>query len=105
MGLFQKGNAGKPKGATAKVHATVKEMILTALQDVGGVAYLQEQAIENPVAFLGLVGKVLPLQVEQTNANSTTFVIFSPSAAPNPAEWAKLVQGHVRAEAIPTRIE
>lgn len=38
-------------------------MILGALSDVGGRDYLARQAEENPVAFLGLVGKVLPLQL------------------------------------------
>ena len=38
-------------------------MVVTALSEEGGVVYLRQQARENPVAFLGLVGKVLPLQV------------------------------------------
>ncbi len=35
-------------------------MILGALDDAGGRAYLAEQAHENPGAFLALIGKVLP---------------------------------------------
>jgi len=38
-------------------------MILKALSKAGGWRYLQQQAKENPVAFMTLVGKVLPLQV------------------------------------------
>lgn len=38
-------------------------MILVALRDVGGAKYLARQAEQNPVAFMGLVGKVLPLQL------------------------------------------
>jgi hypothetical protein len=38
-------------------------MVVAALSGVGGQAYLEAQAIENPTAFLTLVGKVLPLQV------------------------------------------
>ena len=38
-------------------------MILEALDNAGGVAYLAEQSEKNPTAFLTLVGKVLPLQV------------------------------------------
>lgn len=38
-------------------------MILTALHDVGGAQYLARQAELNPVAFMGLVGRVLPLQL------------------------------------------
>lgn len=41
----------------------VKEMILGALDRVGGEAYLARQAEENPGPFMTLVGKVLPLQL------------------------------------------
>lgn len=63
-----RGNAGKgrPKGSQNKATAALKDMILTALDTAhpeGAVAYLKEQASENPVAFMTLVGKVLPLQV------------------------------------------
>jgi hypothetical protein len=43
--------------------AELREMILTALEDSGGVSYLMRQAKENPTAFLALLGKVLPLQL------------------------------------------
>jgi hypothetical protein len=59
-GRFKKGNPGKPKGAKTKTTAAIKDMIEQALSNVGGVAYLQRQADENPVAFMGLVGKILP---------------------------------------------
>lgn len=38
-------------------------MVLQALANAGGVAYLEKQATANPTAFLTLVGKVIPLQV------------------------------------------
>ena len=41
----------------------LKDMILGALSDAGGQAYLARQAEENPGPFLTLVGKVLPLTV------------------------------------------
>jgi hypothetical protein len=41
----------------------LKDMILQALDDAGGQQYLVEQASKNPVAFMTLLGKVLPLQV------------------------------------------
>ena len=41
-------------------------MILAALDEVGGHWYLVEQARANPSAFLTLVGKVLPMQVNTT---------------------------------------
>lgn len=58
-------NAGKgrPKGAVNKNTAALKEMILAALSNKGGVEYLERQAEANPTAFLTLVGKVLPMTV------------------------------------------
>jgi hypothetical protein len=60
---------GRPKGVPNKATKAVKEMVIQALNeahDGGGVEYLKEQAQKNPTAFLTLVGKVLPLDV---NAN------------------------------------
>ncbi|MGE5452438.1 MAG: hypothetical protein ACM3VZ_11430 [Acidobacteriota bacterium] len=56
--------AGRPKGSVDKGNALIREMIVEALHGVGGVTYLMEQAREKPVAFLGLVGKVMPVQVQ-----------------------------------------
>lgn len=68
-GQFGKGNPGKPKGAENKLNKQVKEMILQALDEAGGVQYLVTQAREKPVAFMTLVGKVLPLQVQGPGEN------------------------------------
>jgi hypothetical protein len=54
---------GRPKGSPNKIQAAVKEMVIQALDEAGGVDYLVTQSRENPTAFLTLVGKVLPLQV------------------------------------------
>ena len=48
-------------------------MIVGALQAVGGQEYLAECAISHPVAFLGLVGKVLPMQVADGHGNAIGF--------------------------------
>lgn len=67
-GSFIKGvkkpNQGKRGPDKNKRH--LREMILQALneQEGGGVAYLKIQAVQNPVAFMSLLGKVLPMQVE-----------------------------------------
>jgi hypothetical protein len=62
---FGKGNPGKPKGAVTKVTKEIKEMILEALEGAGGVQYLQDRATDprTASAFMGLVGKVLPMQI------------------------------------------
>lgn len=64
MAKFKKGEGGRPKGATNRLTREVKAMVIQALENVGGVAYLERQARKrNPAPFLTLVGKVLPLQV------------------------------------------
>jgi hypothetical protein len=54
---------GRPKGARNKISRELKEMILAALDKAGGEQFFVEQASKNPVAFMTLLGKVLPLQV------------------------------------------
>lgn len=51
---------GRAKGVPNKTTAEIKEMILGALSEVGGQAYLVQQALDNPNAFMTLVGKVVP---------------------------------------------
>lgn len=51
------------KGSVGQFNFDIKTMIINALEKVGGVNYLAKQAHENPVAFMGLIGKVLPLQL------------------------------------------
>jgi len=46
-----------------KQHALIRDMVIGALEDVGGQDYLAEQARLNPSTFLMLVAKVLPLQL------------------------------------------
>ena len=68
---FGKGNPGKPKGAVSKNTAAIKDMILAALSDAGGSEYLLKRANDPKTAsaFLGLVGKVLPMQVTGADGN------------------------------------
>ena len=56
---------GNRKGVPNKNTSAIKDMILAALDGVGGVGYLMDCARDDKsrAAFLGLVGKVLPLQV------------------------------------------
>jgi len=57
---------GRAKGTPNKTTAELKEMILKALDNAGGETYLTTQAHANPQAFLTLVGKILPKDI---NAN------------------------------------
>ena len=55
---------GRPKGSQNKIPGQIREMVLTALTEEGGVEYFRELAKNHPVAFCGLIGKILPTQVE-----------------------------------------
>jgi hypothetical protein len=58
-------NAGKGRkpGSRNKFSSALKDEILGALDDVGGRAYFVRMAEKQPVAFMSLLGRVLPLQV------------------------------------------
>lgn len=65
---------GRKPGVSNKLTRDVKEMILNALSEMGGVEYLKKNAEENPTAFLTLIGKVLPLTVAGDKDNPLTVV-------------------------------
>jgi len=60
MAVGKKTGGGSRKGVPNKVTKELKEMILGALDKAGGEDYLIQQAQENPNAFLTLLGKVIP---------------------------------------------
>ena len=66
---------GRPRGAKNKLTRDVKAMILAALDGVGGQAYLEEQAVKNPVAFLTLLGKLLPMTLQGGSSEPLTIKI------------------------------
>ena len=82
--LMAKGErkGGRKKGTPNKITRVLKEAILLAGEQAGDrigneglVSYLQQQASENPVAFMGLLGKVLPLQVAGSHEEPIKVVI------------------------------
>jgi hypothetical protein len=66
--------AGRPPGSQNKISLPLKQMILTALDEAGGVNYLKQLAIENSSAFAGLLSRVLPttLQASESDGRPTT---------------------------------
>ena len=75
MALGKKTGGGSRKGRPNKITAAIKDAILQAAnnQDGGAVGYLTRQATENPVAFMGLLGRILPM--EHANAEGDAFRI------------------------------
>ena len=65
--------AGRKAGTPNKHTQQLKEAILSAAENAGWrrylVAYLTEQAIDNPTAFMSLLGKLLPLQTKSDRDN------------------------------------
>jgi hypothetical protein len=55
--------AGRKKGVPNKLTKDLKEAILHAFDQVGGVDYLQKVAEEDQRTFCTLLGKVLPMQI------------------------------------------
>lgn len=54
---------GRTKGTPNKIPSDLRAMILGALDAAGGESYLQAQAASNPAAFISLLGKVVPKDV------------------------------------------
>lgn len=78
---------GRQKGVPNKVSATVKMMILDTLDKLGGVKYLKEQAAKHPVAFMSLLGRIMPTQVVGDVTHQ--FVARIPAPEGNADEWLK----------------
>lgn len=70
-GAFVKGEKRPNQGKRGPDKNTkeLKDMILQALSNKGGVEYLERQADENPNAFMSLIGKVLPMTIQGTGKN------------------------------------
>lgn len=69
-----KKTGGRKRGTPNKLTATVKDSILAAFDEVGGTAYLVDMAREYPVAFMTLIGKVLPIQAELSGPGGGSLV-------------------------------
>ena len=82
---------GRPKGSPNKLSGAVKDMVIQALDQAGGVEYLTSQAEKNPAAFMALLGKVLPIQVAGADDGPLViqWVNYAATESGEPAEWAK----------------
>lgn len=59
-----KKTGGRVSGTPNKFTGDVRDMILGALEGVGGAAYLERQAKDNPAAFMSLIGRTLPKDIK-----------------------------------------
>ena len=85
----RKGGPGRPKGSQNKLTMQVKECILQAFHELGGVDYLVEVGRSEPRAFLILLGKILPTEViGDLNTTGIINVVTGIEHAPNEAPEA-----------------
>lgn len=56
--------AGRPKGSPNKLGGEIQAMLKTSLSRAGGIDYLVQQSRENPAAYMSLIGKLLPRQLQ-----------------------------------------
>lgn len=78
----RKKTGGRQKGTPNKTTALLKDAIIQAAEIAGNrvgqdglVSYLVQQAVENPVSFNSLLGKVLPMQLTGENNGPIQVVI------------------------------
>lgn len=73
---------GSRKGIPNKITAEVKDMVRQALNEAGGVAYLVKRANDpkTAVAFLSLVGKIVPLTLTGDGTAPLQIVISATDA-------------------------
>jgi hypothetical protein len=67
---------GRRKGTPNKTTKALKDMILQALDDAGGIGYLRKQADQNPSAFMTLVGKFLPQDIKAQHSGGLTLALL-----------------------------
>ncbi len=72
---------GRPKGASNKLTKTVREAIEAAFDKVGGADYLAKMAVDQPVAFMSLLGKILPQQVNMNTKGEGIKIIVERASA------------------------
>jgi hypothetical protein len=74
---------GRKKGTPNKISGALKDAILEAAEKAGGeegiVGYLVVQAHANPVAFMSLLGKVLPMTIADAEQNKETKYVVQTS--------------------------
>jgi hypothetical protein len=81
----RKKTGGREAGTPNKITATVKMMVLAALDELGGKKYLAKLAKSHPQAFATLLGKVMPTQV--VGDVTHRYVARMPPPEKDPAEW------------------
>jgi hypothetical protein len=70
---------GRKKGVPNKQTKAIKDMLLGALADAGGQAYLTGQAKTNSSAFLALLGRIVPQELKAELETKSTVIVVERS--------------------------
>jgi hypothetical protein len=72
---------GRPKGTQNKITRTIREAIEASFDKVGGAEYLAKMAIEQPAAYMTLLGKVLPAHMNISTKDTTFKLVVERASA------------------------
>ena len=67
-----RAGAGRPKGVPNKVHASMKQAIADAFEQLGGTQRMVEWAMEDPkhlTEFYKLAARLIPVETQVSGAN------------------------------------
>lgn len=96
---------GSRKGRPNKFSKIIKTEVLASFGMVGGRDYLVQQARQNPVAYMNLLGKVIPQQAHAETGGLTVHVLqLVEPAVPIPGVLASPIAGHVWREPTPAAL-
>jgi hypothetical protein len=70
------------------INQSLQQMIMGALQEVGGQKYLVKQAERYPVAFMALVAKMLPIESRDGGGQTMKIIVETTGGTPVYAEDA-----------------
>ena len=73
-----KNKGGRPKGSLNRNNQALRDMILNALDGVGGQKYLQGVAQTHPQAFVSLLGRVLPTTLDGQVSHTINWPVVVP---------------------------
>ena len=82
----RKKYGGRVKGTPNKTSSLIKDALAQSFDDVGGVAYLNRMAEDEPKAYLGLIGKLIPAEIKATVNGDLELTVLSGIESPPGAD-------------------
>lgn len=75
----------RPVGSKNTKANELKNAVIASFDRVGGIAYLEEQARANPTAYMALIGKIMPREVEMEIKRSLLEEVVDEQDSAHPA--------------------